>query len=116
MDFSEAKEFLSGCVREELRDHAFGDTEVFWKKHGSHVAGGYFGGGQADVWFSSSEDEPSIDSFTGNEARELRNCGSEGHVERNDETGPDTFVEGYIMPGLTKEAVLEEITTPRKDV
>lgn len=110
MNLSEAKEVLAGCIRSELRDHAFGDTEVLWLKDGKQVAAGYFGR-DADVWFSS-EDGPSTDSFTNVEARELRNCGVVGVVERNDETGPDEFVEGQIMPGLTAEAVLEEITTP----
>jgi hypothetical protein len=56
---------------------------------------------------------PPIGSFKGNEARRLRECGIEGKIERNDETGPDEFVVGQVMPGLTKAGVLEEITTIR---
>lgn len=105
MEFSEAKEVLTGCVRSELRDHAFGDAEVFWERDGVEVAGGYFGGGHTDVWFVGEIEG----EFKGDEARELRKCGTKGPVDRNDETGPDDYVEGEIMPGLTKEAVRAEL-------
>lgn len=104
MDISEAKALLDTCIREELRDHAFGDVEMFWNKDGVPIASGYFGGVYADVCINHKS------SFKNDEARELRNCGTEGHIERNDETGPTEFVEGQIMPGLTKEGVRQELT------
>jgi hypothetical protein len=104
MEFSEAKELLAGCVRSELRDHAFGDAEVFWEKDGIEVASGYFGS-QADVWFVGELEG----SFGGDEARELRKCGTEGRIDRNDEMGPDEYAEGEIMPKLTKEFVRTEL-------
>jgi len=103
----EAEAYLKDSVRQELRDHAFGDAEVLWYKDGNEVANGYFSGSQADI---------SVPFFSlklkGDEARKLRYCGVEGRVDRNDETGPANFSEGTIMPGLTKEAVFEELTTP----
>jgi len=100
----EAKKVLDGCVRSELRDHAFGDAEVFWEKDGKEVASGYFGGSIASV--SGGE----IGSFDGQDARVLRSCGTEGEIERNDETGPDTYAEGDTMPGLSKGDVFHELT------
>lgn len=110
MDLAEAKEILNSCVREELRDHAFGDVEVFWYKGGVLVANGYFSAGQNDsITFIFEEKQPRA-SFYVEEARELRNCGTDGVVFRNDTVGPDEFVEGQIMPGLTKEAILKELS------
>lgn len=124
MNFEEAKIFLSNQTRWELRDHAFGDTEFGWNNsEGEEVAGGYSGGGTCNVWIKNPEglsmsiggyysgENPEV-SFKGEEARELKKCGTLDAVERNDETGPDTYVEGVIMPSLTKEGVLKEITTP----
>lgn len=105
MTLDEAKVLLSGCIRDELRDHAFGDAEVYWSKSGDEVAHGYFSGKNADVYFVNERD-----SFKDDEARQLRNCGHSGRFSRNDETGPDIFSEGKIMPGLTKEGVFREIT------
>lgn len=114
MDIDEAKEFLNGCVRHELRDHAFGDTEVSWLKDGLIVASGYFSGTTADVWVAPSlpPGVPIGDSttFHGHESHELRKCGTEGAIERNDETGPDDYVEGDIQPGLSRGDVFHELT------
>jgi hypothetical protein len=102
MTLDEAKRILNECVRSELRDHAFGDAEVYWEDDGEEVAFGYFGqtssvGG--DGW-----------SFEGREADELRKCGRTGLIERNDETGPSMYQEGKCMPSLTLEGVREELT------
>jgi hypothetical protein len=123
MDLSDARQRLTGTVRHELRDHAFGDREVTWVRHTNDVstgfqtiviATGYFGGGTASVSIVDHiSQQPSI-TFEGDDARSLLDCG-ELKVERNDETGPDTFQEGEIMPGLTKEGVLKEITTPPEE-
>lgn len=98
-----AKQLLAGAVREECRDHAFGDTEVYWMKDGKEIAQGYFGR-EASVSF-----EGCAGSFNGDEARELRELGTLGAVDRNDSTGPDTYVEGQTMPALTREGVLNEL-------
>jgi hypothetical protein len=102
MELSEAKAMLNLCVRGESRDHAFGDMEVFWTRDGEDVADGYFGGGTADVYIQGT-------TFHGSEAHELRRCGAVGVIGRNDETGPDEYIEGFTMPGLTKEAVRAEL-------
>lgn len=106
MHINSARFILNLCDRSELRDHAFGDVEVFWAKNGKEIASGYFGGGHAEVYMTPTT------KFTEDDARSLRDCGVLQHVERNDETGPDEFTLGAIMPGLTKGAVLDEITRP----
>lgn len=112
MNIDEAKVLLNACEREELRDHAFGDAEVYWMKgegdDRKEVAFGYFGGGSTTGITIKGEDDEV--SFEGADARALRNCGTTGHVERNDETGPDTFNEGNVMPGLSKGDVFHELT------
>ena len=50
-------------------------------------------------------------SFSGSDARELLRCGSLS-ASRNDMTGPETYQEGNVMPGLTLEGVRKEICTP----
>lgn len=108
MNLDEAKELLSKCTRDELRDHAFGDSEVSWVSDEFEVASGYFGGGTATVGVYEGENTT---TFSGDEARELRKLGSEDNIERNDATGPDEYKEGITLPGLTLEGVLKEITT-----
>jgi hypothetical protein len=108
MELEEAKKLLDSATRHELRDHAFGDTEVYWVLGKKEIACGYFGGGQDGVSvFKPAEDST---SFSGEEARVLRECGTLGDVERNDETGPNEFIEGKTEPGLTLEGVREELT------
>jgi hypothetical protein len=96
-----AKKILDNAVRYELRDHAFGDTEVTWEVDGVEVGGGYFGT-TYDVWIGDI-------GFHGADAKLLRNCGKNLVVERNDETGPDRYTEGVTMPGLTIEGVRNEL-------
>lgn len=105
MELQEAKDILSGCVRSESRDDAFGDCEVFWTKEGLLVAEGYFGSGSSCVYL----DDPG-GLFTGNNAHELRKLGTTGLTSRNDETGPDEFTPGEMMPGLSKGDVYHELT------
>lgn len=107
MNIEEAKLFLATTQRQESRDHAFGDVEVYFMQGKKEVGGGYFGGGHADIWF---EKDGENFSFKGDQAREIRNAIPLGAVGRNDETGPDTFTEGRTIPGLTKEAVRKELT------
>lgn len=105
MELAEAKELLDSCDRSELRDHAFGDVEVFWSKDHEEIGGGFFGGGNASVWISGKDT-----AFDNDEARSLRECGKLVAVERNDETGPENFTEGDIQPGLSKGDVFHELT------
>lgn len=108
MNLDEAKEFLNQCERSELRDHAFGDAEVYWSLNGEEVATGYFG--------SSGTGGVSIlhngvtTNFEKDEAQQLRNCGALTNTTRNDETGPDEYQEGVTMPALTLEGVRRELT------
>lgn len=105
--FDDAKELLAKCKRFELRDHAFGDTEISWFLDQVFVAEGYFAGGQATVCVMHTD---CYAEFEKDEARELRKIGIEGGVERNDETGPEEYQEGVVMPGLTPEGVFLELT------
>lgn len=109
MDLEEAKAFLSTCKRWELRDHAFGDTEMGWSLGGEDVATGYFGGGNASV---SIFGEGHRFHAEGEDAQQLRQCGLLKAVGRNDSTGPDEYAEGVMMDGLKMENVFKEITTP----
>lgn len=104
MKIEEAKTLLDGCLRSELQDHAFGDAEVFWYKDGQEVASGYFAGSVNEVYILSGDVR-----FTGTAARELRDCGKQGVIERNDSTGPVTYSEGVTLPALTLEGVREEL-------
>lgn len=107
MELEQAVEILEGCERWELRDHAFGDTEVTWTKEETQIASGYFSGSITDVCFGA---DYLWVKFEGDDARRLRECGTESHVSRNDETGPDDYTEGDIMPGLSKGDVYHELT------
>ncbi len=112
MKFKDVLDLLSTCTREELRDHAFGDTEVYWyTPEGHEVACGY--DGSSGFSLTVYELKPTLSRsthFDGEAAKGLRNVGKLGKVERNDEVGPDEFKQGQTMPGLTLEGVLEEIT------
>lgn len=96
MEINEAKELLDLCEREELRDHAFGDREVFWTFDGVEVAGGYFGGVSKNVWIyryfpgiDFGDQCEQIASFDDDDAYELVKCGKLKHIERNDMQGND---------------------------
>lgn len=106
MNFDSAKLILEDCVRHELRDHAFGDVEITWYKGPREIATGYFGGGHASVTLSPET------TFEGEMALMLLDCGTVGHIERNDETGPEEFKLGQTKPELTKEFVRREIAKP----
>lgn len=113
MELEEAKELLSKSRRSELRDHAFGDCEVTWTTEGEEtdkvVADGYFGSTGADVTIYIDGGKSFV-TFRDDAARELRECSlGTAQVERNDETGPKKFVEGYIMPDLILEGVRQEL-------
>lgn len=97
---------LPHLVREESRDHAFGDVEVYVMFGEQEVGFGYFGGGTSGMTIYNI-------NLVGNPARLARAAIPLGAVGRNDSTGPDEFTLGQTMSGLTKEAVLEELTTPR---
>lgn len=103
MDVEEAKKILDDCDRRELRDHAFGDKEISWEHAGFEVAYGYSTGREWGVHFIIGE------SFEGEEAHKLTKCGTLVTAERNDSTGPDEFILGRIQPGLTRQAVQQEL-------
>jgi len=106
MNVDEAQVLLNGCVRSELRDHAFGDTEVTWTNGNDLIAEGYFNGEKADVFLI----DPHEGIFKGSDAFILLRCGTDGVLERNDSIGPEEFVIGRTMSKLTKEGVKEELT------
>lgn len=109
ISLEEAKKLLNSCTRSECRDHAFGDREIFWcDAHGRHVAEGY----NSSVWiYSDVETQETFDfDFSEKEARQLLSCGTVGTIDRNDTTGPDDYVEGRTMSGLTIEGVRKELT------
>ncbi len=104
MTFEEAKALLSQSVRDELRDHAFGDREIYWTTVGGEdVASGYCGEGISSVTVGDSY-------FIGEQAVELIRLGHTGKIERNDSTGPDEYQDGQVMPGLTPRGVADELT------
>src|SRR5580765_8505534 len=112
MDVSDSRQRLTNTIRCELRDHVFGDAEVEWflKDGKTVVAHGYFGGESATFAFRDGSAR-----FDGADARALRDAGHEGSIGRNDETGPDDYVEGRLSPGVTKEGVLNELIRPRSE-
>lgn len=110
MNLEEAKTLLKGAVKHELRDHAFGDCEVDWTIGDDKVATGYFGGSDRHVSVRVNANMWHSTRFMNYEADELRKCFASEAVERNDETGPDDFVVGRTMPGLTLEGVRKELT------
>lgn len=106
MELDEVIYLLMSSSREELRDHAFGDAEVYWSRNGKAIAVGYFGSTSGvSVTF-----EGQTTSFLDKDADRLRYLGTLAKVERNDETGPDQYQEGNCMPGLTLAGVFKEIT------
>lgn len=80
MDFDLAAKILSESIRDELRDHAFGDKEIYWRNnYGHQVATGYVGSSGAECAMDGFDV-----SFSEAEARELAKLGTLGQVERND--------------------------------
>lgn len=104
----QAVKLLTESRRDELRDHAFGDREIYWVHPVlGDIAEGYSGGG--DVSISVVFEVGDRVFGYGSDDRELLKLGQRGRVERNDSTGPDEYLEGVTMPGLTKEGVLKEL-------
>lgn len=94
MKIDDARTLLKMCHRHELRDHAFGDRQVFWTAGPNTddplVAEGYFGGGSAEIWIH--EDWGENGAFTGDYAKRLSACGETGVIGRKDVTGPDFYM------------------------
>lgn len=104
VSFEEAVVLLTDCKRSELRDHAFGDREIYFvDQAGNDVAEGYAGSGGYSINFNAGA------YFDGDQARQLIALGHEGNIERNDSTGPDEFEDGKCMPGLTHDGVRKEL-------
>lgn len=75
-----AKAILAESIRDELRDHAFGDKELYWRnKYGHLVATGYYGRDSTECSMAGFDAH-----FSGDEAMELVRLGKLGEVERND--------------------------------
>ncbi len=107
MTFEEAKALLSQSVRDELRDHAFGDREIYWTTVGGEdVASGYCGEGITSVTVGETY-------FIGEQAVELAKLGRTGSIERNDSTGPDEYQDGRVMRGLTSDDIAFELVHGR---
>jgi hypothetical protein len=103
--YDDAVKLLSTAIRDELRDHAFGDREIYWTNEFEHqVATGYVGSGGCEIDFLGFDVHFEEDQY-----RDLINLGQVGKVERNDETGPDEYAEGECLPGLTLEGVRKEL-------
>lgn len=85
MTFDLAKEILIKSIRDELRDHTFGDKELYWRnKFGHLIATGYISSSDSDCGMAGFDV-----IFTGSEARELAKLGTLGQVERNDSMDDD---------------------------
>lgn len=85
MTFDLAKAILAESIRDELRDHAFGDKEICWRNnYGQLVATGYVGSSGAECGMAGFDV-----SFSEAEARELARLGTLGNVERNDSMDDD---------------------------
>lgn len=84
---SEAKLRLETANREQLVDHAFGDAEVYWFINGTSAASGYFGR-TAEVYLDETPEREGTE-FTGDEASQLRYCGTLTRSERNDAGGEE---------------------------
>lgn len=80
MTFDLAREILNESIRDELRDHAFGDKEIYWRNNYGHmVATGYVGPRRVECGMAGFDV-----SFSEEEARRLARLGTLGNVERND--------------------------------
>ena len=110
----ELKKLLSESTRSELRDHAFGDREIYWKHPVlGDFAKGYSGPGAPGLFVYDKDDEGAgyeVSETDEVNISDLFKLGIRGQVERNDSTGPDTYQEGKTMPGLSSEGVLNELT------
>lgn len=100
MTLEQAQEILNGCDRDELRDYAFGDTEVSWWQQGTfntdhpvEVAYGYFGNSSVSVTFNDptppakGETRKSLATFEDDAAHALSRCGQLVRADRNDVNG-----------------------------
>ncbi len=86
MPLDYAKTFLAASTRDVLKDHAFGDSEVFWLRDGRQIAFGYFGRSKS-VSIKETKQFGST-SFEDKEAGELEFLGKNGVYERNDAGDP----------------------------
>lgn len=76
--YDEAVELLTNAKRSELRDHFFGDKEVYFTSDDDRsIAEGYSGNSAVSIMVQGTE-------FTGDQAAELLTLGTLVAVERND--------------------------------
>lgn len=107
LTFAQVTVLLSGCTRNELVDHTFGDAEFTWVKDGKIVADGYFGSSSDSVGShalitDTEEQKAKRWKFDGHLAKMLRRLGTLGERERNDCQGRDDVEEADVEP-LTDE-------------
>lgn len=106
---SQVKEVLTKSIRSELRDHAFGDKEITWNlPDGTMVAEAYVGSCSE---FSYSHDKVVYSTINYAIVDEISKLGIRGSESRNDSSGPDEFVQGRVMKGLSSDDVFEELTS-----
>lgn len=82
-----AKEFLAACTRNELRDDAFGDSEIFWKREDRQVACGYISRDSKSVGVEETK-QFAATNFEGAEAITLEDLGQPGKFWKNDAGDP----------------------------
>lgn len=85
MTYDRAVEVLTAASRDELRDHAFGDKELYWNNtYGHLVATGYSGRDAVEIGMAGFNVV-----FTDEQTRHLVTLGKLGKIERNDSMGDD---------------------------
>lgn len=88
-DMGRAKELLKNTYKTILRDHFFGDREIYWKDDkGNTVASGYAGGSSFEIYVEFPDGEVTFKDWEADELDAVP-CKSK-KVERNDTTGDDT--------------------------
>lgn len=87
LTLDEARAFLAKCARDELNDHAFGDSEVGWFLDGKKVANGYFSATSHSIGIChgcQGLEHTRHTSFKDADALALRYSGVLGRAQRND--------------------------------
>lgn len=107
ISLNEVRDILASCTRSELRDHAFGDREIFWRTSDGEIVAEAYDGSVCS--FHYEYEGKKFTSDNEGTLKELFSLGITGVVERNDSTGPDEFTQGVVMPGLSEDDILKEL-------
>jgi hypothetical protein len=87
MNLEIATQMLRDSIRDELRDYAFGDKEIYWRdQYGHPVATGYDGSSSCSVTMEGFDI-----TFSEEESRDLIRLGKLGEVERNDSMDDEDY-------------------------